>query len=218
MVKHHYVVVKNSDGSVQLQPLKPWLRANTKYLPPGMHPDSNTSWQLRSALRNLGWKLEIKPDQVLLIRPDDKGDDSLLKEVMPDDSEDEELVEAEEITFGLERDLQSALRANIDQLEPGLKITDDGRERVTEAGRIDISAVDAKGNIVVIELKAGTATPEVVAQVLAYMGTVTEADNQPVRGIIVAGDFHKRVILASRAISNLDLKRYSFQFKFSDVK
>jgi hypothetical protein len=35
MVKHHYVVVKNSDGSVQLQPLKPWLRANTKYIPPG---------------------------------------------------------------------------------------------------------------------------------------------------------------------------------------
>jgi hypothetical protein len=34
MVKHHYVVAKNSDGSVQLQPLKPWLRANTKYIPP----------------------------------------------------------------------------------------------------------------------------------------------------------------------------------------
>jgi RecB family endonuclease NucS len=220
MVKHHYVVVKSSDGSVQLQPLKPWLRANTKYLPPGMHPDSNTSHQLRRALRNLGWKLEIKSDQVLLIRPDDKGDDSILKEVMPDDSEDEELVEteAEEITFGLERDLQSALRANIDQLEPGLKITDGGKERVTEAGRIDITAADAKGNIVVIELKAGTATPDVVAQVLAYMGIVTETDNQPVRGILVAGDFHKRVILASRAISNLDLKKYSFQFKFSDVK
>ena len=148
MVKHHYVVLKNPDDSVQLQPLKPWLRDNTKYIPSGMHPDSNTSWQLRSALRNQGWRLEIKPDQVLLIRPDDKGDDSLLKEVMPDDSEDEGLVsaEAEEITFGLERDLQSALRANIDQLEPGLKITDDGRERVTEAGRIDITAGDAKGN------------------------------------------------------------------------
>jgi RecB family endonuclease NucS len=218
MVKHHYVVLKNPDGGVQLQPLKPWLRANPKYIPLGMHPDTHSSWQLRSALRNQGWGLEINPDQVLLVRPDDKGDDSLLKEVMPDDSEDEELIAAEEITFGLERDLQSALRANIDQLEMGLKITDDGRERVTEAGRIDITAVDAKGNIVIIELKAGTAAPEVVAQILAYMGTVTEADNKPVRGILVAGDFHKRVILASRAISNLDLKRYSFQFKFSGVK
>ena len=75
-----------------------------------------------------------------------------------------------------------------------------------------------KETIVVIELKAGTASPEVVAQVLAYMGTVTEADNRPARGILVAGDFHKRVVLASRAISNLDLKRYSFQFKFSGVE
>jgi RecB family endonuclease NucS len=217
LIKNHYVVLKKPDGGVQLQPLKQWLRDNTKYIPPGMHPDNNTSWQLRSALRNQGWKLEINPDQVLLIRPDDKGDDSLLKEVT-DESEDEELVAAEEITFGLERDLQSALRANIEQLEMGLKITDDGRERVTEAGRIDITAVDAKGNVVVIELKAGIATPEVVAQILAYMGTVAEAENQPVRGILVAGDFHKRVILASRAISNLDLKTYSFQFKFSSVK
>lgn len=199
MVKNHYVVLKKPDGGVELQPLKQWLRDNPKYIPPDMHPDNNTSWQLRSALRNQGWKLEINPDQVLLIRPDDKGDDSLLREVMPSDSEDEELIAAEQITFGLERDLQSALRASIDQLETGLKITDDGRERVTEAGRIDITAVDVKGNIVVIELKAGAATPEVVAQILAYMGTVAEAENQPVRGILVAGDFHKRVILASRA-------------------
>jgi hypothetical protein len=50
------------------------------------------------------------------------------------------------------------------------------------------------------------------------MGTLAEVDNKPVRGILVAGDFHKRVILASRAISNLELKKYSFQFKFDTVK
>jgi len=46
------------------------------------------------------------------------------------------------------------------------------------------------------------------------MGTVAQTADRPVRGILVAGDFHKRVILASRAISNLELKKYSFQFKF----
>jgi RecB family endonuclease NucS len=58
------------------------------------------------------------------------------------------------------------------------------------------------------------ASPAVVAQVLAYMGSVAETDKKPVRGIIVAGDFHKKVILASRAVQNLQLKKYSFQFKF----
>jgi RecB family endonuclease NucS len=83
-----------------------------------------------------------------------------------------------------------------------------------EAGRIDITAADPNGNSVVVELKAGIASPDVVAQVLAYMGSIADADKRPVRGIIVAGDFHKKVILASRAIGNLELKKYSFQFKF----
>jgi hypothetical protein len=46
------------------------------------------------------------------------------------------------------------------------------------------------------------------------MGSVAETDKKPVRGINVAGDFHKKVILASRAVQNLQLKKYSFQFKF----
>jgi transposase-like protein len=43
------------------------------------------------------------------------------------DSETEELIEASEATFGLERDLQLALRSNIQQLESGLEIIDDGK-------------------------------------------------------------------------------------------
>jgi RecB family endonuclease NucS len=97
-----------------------------------------------------------------------------------------------------------------------LKIIDGDQERVTEAGRIDITAQDANGRTVVIELKAGTAKPDAVTQILAYMATVAETANQPVRGILVAGGFHKRVVLATRAISNLALKKYSCQFKFSD--
>ena len=169
-------------------------------------------------LRKLGWTLEALPDRILLYKPDNQGDIPPSDQIDRDDSEDEIVIDAEEITFGLERDLQSALRTNIDQLETCLKIIDDGKERITEAGRIDITAQDTKGDIVVIELKAGTAGPDVVAQILAYMGTVAEATNQAVRGILVAGDFHKRVILASRAISNLELKRYSFQFKFDSAK
>ena len=60
--------------------------------------------------------------------------------------------------FSLERDLQDALRENIAQLEAGLQIVDGGREQVVDAGRIDITAMDAAGAIVIIELKAGDCT------------------------------------------------------------
>lgn len=124
----------------------------------------------------------------------------------------ESVIEALDTTFGLERDLQRALRANIEQLERGLAIIDEGRERSTEAGRIDITARDPGGSIVIIELKAGTAKPESIAQVLSYMGAVSEIENTPVRGILVAGDFSPRVVLAARAVQNLELKSYSFEF------
>jgi RecB family endonuclease NucS len=218
MIKRHSVVLEKPGGGVELYPMKQWLRENPEYLPEGMHPDANTSHELRAALRKDGWRLDVRSDQVLVIKPNDADDTLYAIEALPDSSDDEEVIEAEEITFGLERDLQSALRANIHQLEPGLRIIDEGRERVTEAGRIDITAADQEGTIVVIELKAGTASPEVVAQILAYMGTIAESENKPVRGILVAADFHKRVVFASRAISNLELKKYSVQFRFDTLR
>ena len=126
-------------------------------------------------------------------------------------------VTSDEITFSLERDLQAALRSNIGQLEKGLSIIDSGTEMATEAGKIDITAKDASGMTVVIELKAGTAEPAIVAQVLSYMATVGEP-SESVRGILVAGDFHARVVLAAKAIPNLELRQYGFQFTFSSVE
>ncbi len=222
MVKHHYIVVQKPEGIIKY-PMKQWLRDNPQYLPKNMDT-SNTSHELRRALKNGGWGLEERADKVLLIKPSDDGGTPFVDELLEIDSEtsdtlyEEEIAEAEEITFGLERDLKLALRANIEQIEPGLKIIDKNRERTTDAGRIDITAEDTQGNIVIIELKAGTASPQVIAQVLAYMGAVAETDHKPVRGILVAGDFHKRVILAARAVPNLQLKKYSFQFTFESVE
>jgi hypothetical protein len=68
MIKRHFVVVSLADG-VQLHPLKKWLRDNPGCVPSGLHPDSDTSWRLRSALTNVGWKLEMLPDRVLLTQP-----------------------------------------------------------------------------------------------------------------------------------------------------
>jgi RecB family endonuclease NucS len=134
------------------------------------------------------------------------------------EAETEELIEASEATFGLERDLQLALRSNIEQLEPGLAIIDDGKERTTNAGRIDITARDKGGTTVVIELKAGTAAPEALTQLLAYMGVIGKEDQKSVRGILVAGDFHPRLVFAAQAVPNVQLRRYHFKFTFDTVE
>jgi len=134
------------------------------------------------------------------------------------EAETDELIQATEATFGLERDLQVALRSNIQQLEDGLVIIDNGKEYATDAGRVDILARDRGDAIVVIELKAGTAAPEALTQLLAYMGTVRKQEGQAVRGILVAGDFHPRVIFAARAVPNVKLCRYRFKFTFEAVE
>jgi len=128
----------------------------------------------------------------------------------------EQIAEAIDAKFGLERDLQLALRKHLDQLEPGLKIADDGKEQSVESGRIDITAEDSKGTAVVIELKAGPADRETVAQILAYMGDMM-VTKKSVRGILVAGEFPSRTIAAARAVPNLQLKKYSFRFSFESV-
>jgi hypothetical protein len=224
MIKRHMAVIKKPDNTPDVNPMKEWLRQNPEYLPQGVDANESTSYQIRRALRKNKWELEELPDRVLLIKPDENGETTYADVLLGDgaeieeDLEEEEIIEAEETTFGLERDMQMALRANIEQLELGLIIIDDGKERVTEAGRIDITASDKQGNIVIVELKAGTAQPKVITQVLAYMGAVAETDNKKVRGLLVAKDFHKQVVWAARAIPNLQLKKYSIRFTFEPAK
>lgn len=129
---------------------------------------------------------------------------------------DQEITEAIETKFGLEHDLQRALRKNIDQLEHGLTIVDGNKELKVPSGFIDITAEDKHGATVVIELKAGAADREAVAQILAYMGDLL-LKKQSVRGILVAGDFPARTIAAARVVPNLELRKYGFKFSFETV-
>ena len=107
------------------------------------------------------------------------------KRFLEDDVEVQEIVETpiEELPepvanqrIGLEKDMQAAIRMNIEQLEAGLRITDGGRERSVETGFIDITAVDSQGLPVVIELKTGVAGQRAVAQILSYVGSVMDEE------------------------------------------
>lgn len=142
-------------------------------------------------------------------------DDSSGHEVLGDPPGHEVLQDSPS-SFSLERDLQRALRGNIEQLEPGLSITDGGVERSVDAGRIDITAEDGGGNLVVIELKAGTAGRGSIEQIQSYMGSIEKPEGKNVRGILVAYDFDERLVMAAKAVPNISLKAYSVQFTFED--
>ena len=119
--------------------------------------------------------------------------------------------------IGLERDMQAAIRIEINQLEAGLTIIDDGAERSVDSGFIDITPRDASGTTVVIELKAGQAGQRAVAQILSYMGDVAaEVENGKVRGILVASAFDAKAKAAARMVPSLVLRRYSMRFLFTD--
>lgn len=211
--KPHHVVIEGKK-----HPLKQWLRDHPEFVP-GVDPldRKSTSHKLREALVKQGWKLDERSDQVLLIKPNDRGESSSYskQDVSLNDSE---AADAKGITFGLERDLQQALRGNIGQLEPGLTIVDNGGERTTEAGRIDITARDGSGRLVAVELKAGTARPDAVTQLAAYMGALAESGEKGARGILVAGEFHRNIVLAARAIPDLTLRKYTVEFRFEKIE
>jgi hypothetical protein len=127
----------------------------------------------------------------------------------------EELLDATETVFDLERHMQAALRGEVSQLEPGLVITDGGNERHVNVGFIDITARDAKGTTVVIELKAGTAAPQALTQTLAYIANVSDEEGgRDVRGILVAADFHPKVVEAVKVVPSVILRRYRYKFTF----
>ena len=112
---------------------------------------------------------------------------------------------------GLERDMQDALRADIAQLEPGLKIIDGGVERTVESGSIPIT--------VVIDLKAASVSRRAVAQVLSYMGDIAaDEPDSAVRGILVAPSFDSRGRAAARMAPSLSLRAFATKFEFFPVE
>ena len=55
-----------------------------------------------------------------------------------------------------------------------------------------------------------------IGQLLSYMGSANSDSNRPVRGVLVANEFHPRLVMAARAVPNLSLVAYSFLFSFSE--
>jgi hypothetical protein len=110
-----------------------------------------------------------------------------------------------------EIDFGSRLRLHEEDGEPVGQQYDTG-----EIGRIDLLCEDAEtGDIVIIELKRGRPSDEVIGQLARYMGWAQEkmSAGRRVRGIVLAPDFDAKLWYAARAIPGVDLLRYRVRFE-----
>ena len=125
--------------------------------------------------------------------------------------------DAKKTALCLEYNLQRAFRENIEELEKGLVLQDFGKEKFVLSGRMHLLAIDANKALVVIELIVGTAEHDVISQILSYMGELHEANNGPVRGIVIARNFTARAIATCKPVPNIELRKYGFSFSFKKM-
>lgn len=126
--------------------------------------------------------------------------------------------------FALEKHLEDFLVQNWKQTELGKKYDiyeEDGeltgQQYPSDTGPIDILAVSKdKKTLLVVELKKGRVSDNVVGQIQRYMGYVKEElaeVNQEVRGIIIALEDDLRIKRALSVTNNIEFYRYQVSFK-----
>lgn len=124
--------------------------------------------------------------------------------------------------FHMEKQLEDFIIQNWNNTELGKKyelIVEEGellsQQYRTDIGPIDILAKDktAKNGYVVIELKRNQTSDDTVGQVARYIGWVKrhmKADN--VKGVIIAGQYDKKLNYALEAIENIEVFIYEVNF------
>lgn len=126
--------------------------------------------------------------------------------------------------FVLEKHLEDFLVQNWRQTELGKKYdiyNEDGelvgQQYPSDTGPIDILAVSKdKKTLLVVELKKGRASDNVVGQIQRYMGYVKDElaeSDQEVKGIIIALEDDNRIKRALSVANNIEFYRYQVSFK-----
>jgi restriction system protein len=97
----------------------------------------------------------------------------------------------------------------------------EGQQYATDVGPIDILAVKNKSrSFVVMELKKGRPSDQVVGQILRYMGWVKEnlcTDGQSVKGLVICREPDPKLTYAMKMINNVDVRYYEVSFKLKEV-
>ena len=126
--------------------------------------------------------------------------------------------------FAYEKDLQNFLSKNLDLIEPGLTLFDDGTndgiEYPTGKRRIDLLTLDKNGDLVVIELKVSRGPDRTLGQISYYIGWIKQniaKDGQEVRGIIIANEITDELKIACSFNHSITLKEYSLSCTIKNV-
>jgi len=134
--------------------------------------------------------------------------------------------EVESMEFAMEKSLEEFIEANFSRifganLELYQTEENNGRQYPTTIGNIDLLAVDKeRKEFVVIELKKGKNSDDVVGQILRYMGWVKEnlaANDYRVRGIIIVKEKDKRLEYALKCMPNVELFIYKVYFEVKKI-
>lgn len=126
--------------------------------------------------------------------------------------------------FALEKHLEDFLVQNWKHTELGshYNIYEEdgelvGQQYPSDTGPIDILAVSKdRKSLLVVELKKGRVSDNVVGQIQRYMGYVKEElaeENQEVKGIIIALEDDLRIKRALSVTNNIEFYRYQVSFK-----
>jgi hypothetical protein len=149
-----------------------------------------------------------------------------IKEDFEDEVEEETISNVATMEFALEVYLEEFIVTNWDLIDWSrrLEIWDapDGRsghQFSTPVGRLDFLAMDLDTHaLVVIELKRGRTSDQVVGQAARYMGWLRErfaSPEQAVEGIIVAGETDDRLYFAAAAVPGLTVQEYQVSFSLN---
>lgn len=126
--------------------------------------------------------------------------------------------------FALEKHLEDFLIKNWRQTELGKSFdiyAEDGelvgQQYPSDTGPIDILAISKdKKTLLVVELKKGRVSDNVVGQIQRYMGYVKEElaeDNQEVKGVIIGLEDDLKIKRALSVTNNIEFYRYQVNFK-----
>jgi restriction system protein len=135
--------------------------------------------------------------------------------------------EADQTEFVLEKYLEDFIVSNFEKIFKGeLKLYqddegNDGQQYDTDVGPIDILATE-KGSkcFVVIELKKGRPSDQVVGQVLRYMGWVKKnlcTSGEGVRGLVICHDPDPKLAYALEVATNVNVRYYKVSFHLSEL-
>lgn len=129
--------------------------------------------------------------------------------------------------FVLEKYLEEFIVSNFKAIFQGqLKIyrnteKDEGQQYDTnEIGRIDILATEpATNSFIVIELKKGRPSDQVIGQTLRYMGWVKQnlcTNGQTVRGLVICREPDPRLSYALEVTNDIDVRYYNVSFELRE--